>query len=75
MNKPVALTFKWDSVPEDLKSIPTDLIPVSPSTIWRWVRKGQFPRPFQLSPGVTAWNCDEITHFIEQKRLPLRGAK
>jgi predicted DNA-binding transcriptional regulator AlpA len=51
------------------------LIPVSPSTIWRWVRKGQFPRPFQLSPSFTAWNCDEITRFIEQKRLPLRGAK
>jgi len=34
------------------------LIPVSPSTIWRWVRKGSFPAPFKLAPCVTvvqAW--------------------
>ena len=33
---------------------------VNPSTIWRWVQAGRFPRPVQLSPGCTRWRIDEI---------------
>ncbi|MFH7325893.1 helix-turn-helix transcriptional regulator [Desulfurivibrio sp. C05AmB] len=28
---------------------------VSRCTIWRWVERGQFPKPIKLSPGCTRW--------------------
>ncbi len=40
-------------------------IPVSPATIWRWVRSGVFPRPIRLSPGVTVWRGADLIAFIE----------
>lgn len=41
------------------------LIPVSPATIWRWVRAGRFPKPVKLGPGVTAWRGADLIAFIE----------
>lgn len=41
------------------------LIPVSPATIWRWVRAGRFPKPVKLGPGVTAWRGADLITFIE----------
>lgn len=31
-------------------------LPVSPATVWRWVREGKFPKPFKLGESVTVWN-------------------
>lgn len=42
----------------------TGLLPVSPATVWRWVRNGKFPQPFKLSAGVTAWHLSDIEQFI-----------
>lgn len=39
-------------------------LPVSPATIWRWVREGKFPKPFKLGESVTVWNADEVDAFI-----------
>lgn len=33
---------------------------VNPSTIWRWVQAGSFPKPVSLSPGCTRWRLAEI---------------
>ena len=41
-------------------------LPVSPATVWRWVREGQFPKPFKLSNRVTVWNLAEVDAFIAQ---------
>ena len=41
-------------------------LPVSPATVWRWVREGQFPKPFKLGNRVTVWNLAEVDAFIEQ---------
>ena len=41
------------------------LIPISPATIWRWVRAGRFPKPVKLGPGVTAWRGADLIAFIE----------
>jgi prophage regulatory protein len=41
-------------------------LPVSPATVWRWVRGGQFPKPFKLGNRVTVWNLAEVDAFIEQ---------
>lgn len=43
------------------------LLPVSPATIWRWVKAGYFPAPFKLSEGVTCWDAVVVNEFIEQR--------
>lgn len=42
----------------------TGLIPVSPATIWRWVRDGKFPKPFKLGAATTVWDAAEVEAFI-----------
>ena len=39
-------------------------LPVSPATIWRWVREGKFPKPFKLGESVTVWDAAEVDAFI-----------
>ena len=34
--------------------------PVSPSTLWREIKVGNFPKPLKLSQGVTAWRRSEL---------------
>jgi len=50
----------------DLATTPTKtgILPVSPATVWRWVRDGKFPPPFKLSAGVTAWYAADVEKFI-----------
>ena len=43
------------------------LLPVSPATIWRWVREGKFPKPFKIGQRVTAWNLASVQEFIAQR--------
>ncbi len=40
------------------------LLPICSATLWRWVRKGAFPRPVRLSGGVTAWIESDITAWL-----------
>jgi len=40
------------------------LLPVSPATIWRWVRNDKFPKPFKLGASVTGWYAHEIEAFV-----------
>jgi prophage regulatory protein len=42
-------------------------LPVSLTTVWRWVRGGRFPKPFKLGDSVTVWNADEVDAFIERQ--------
>jgi predicted DNA-binding transcriptional regulator AlpA len=42
-------------------------LPVSPTTVWRWVREGRFPKPFKLGTSVTVWDADEVDAFIAQQ--------
>jgi predicted DNA-binding transcriptional regulator AlpA len=46
----------------------TGRIPVSPATIWRWVKEGKFPKPFKLSDRITVWNTEDVDFFISQRR-------
>ena len=43
------------------------ILPVSPATIWRWVREGKFPKPFKLGDSVTVWDAAEVEAFIAQR--------
>lgn len=51
---------------KDIATTPTKtgILPVSPATIYRWVKEGKFPKPFKLSAGVTAWHAADIELFI-----------
>ncbi len=43
------------------------LIPVSRSTLWRWVQQNRFPRPMKLGNGITAWKSEEIHAWIDSR--------
>jgi prophage regulatory protein len=43
------------------------ILPVSPATIWRWVREDKFPQPFKLGASITVWNASEIEAFIANR--------
>ncbi|WP_162588614.1 helix-turn-helix transcriptional regulator [Variovorax sp. RA8] len=43
------------------------LLPVSPATIWRWVREGKFPKPFKLGDSVTVWEAAAVEGFIANR--------
>ena len=42
-------------------------IPVAHSTLWDWVRDGDFPAPIKLSEKVTVWSKTEIDSWLEAK--------
>mgnify|MGYP001338098725 CR=1 FL=1 len=45
------------------------ILPVSPSTIWRWIAQGDFPKGRKLGPKVTVWDEVEIYRWItDQER-------
>jgi predicted DNA-binding transcriptional regulator AlpA len=43
------------------------ILPVSPATIWRWVRAGQFPQPYKLAAQTTVWDANEVEQFLNQR--------
>ena len=42
---------------------------LSPTTVWRRERDGQFPRRRRLGANIVAWRSDEIEAYIES--LPM----
>lgn len=36
------------------------MVPISPATLWRWVKAKKFPAPIKLSVGVTAWRVSDV---------------
>lgn len=42
-------------------------IPISPATLWRWVKSGRFISPSKLSDRVTAWRCEDVRLWIESQ--------
>jgi prophage regulatory protein len=43
------------------------LLPVSPATIWRWVRENKFPAPYKLIEGVTVWDAAAVEAFMAER--------
>lgn len=46
---------------------PTQILPISRATLWRWVKCGRFPKPIHLSPGVTAWDTDVVLNWMRNQ--------
>jgi prophage regulatory protein len=42
-------------------------MPISRSTLWRWVSEGKFPKPIKLSEGVTVWRLEDVDAWISSK--------
>jgi prophage regulatory protein len=42
-------------------------IPISPATLWRWVKSGHFVAPSKLSERVTAWDCGAVRNWMERQ--------
>lgn len=32
----------------------------SPSSVWRWVSEGRFPKPVKIGPACTAWRNSDL---------------
>jgi predicted DNA-binding transcriptional regulator AlpA len=48
------------------KLIP-DILPVSPATLWRWVKSGEFVAPVKLGNNTTAWRCEDVRQWLDAK--------
>lgn len=46
----------------------TGMIPVVPSTIWRWVKAGKFPKPFKIGSRCTVWDAAEVDAWIARSK-------
>lgn len=42
------------------------VFPVSPTTWWRGVKSGKFPKPIKLTERTTAWDVSEIRALLEK---------
>lgn len=43
-------------------------VPVSPATIWRWVKAGKFPKPTKLSDSITVWKAEDIRAWLDDQQ-------
>jgi prophage regulatory protein len=42
-------------------------VPVSPATVWRWVKEGKFPPPFKLGPNTTVFDLDLVEQWLARQ--------
>lgn len=71
-----ATNFQFYSTPRAIR-LPRvcELTASSRATTWRRVQQDPtFPRPFKLSPGVTAWDEAEVVAWIEAKKAAARSS-
>lgn len=47
------------------------IVPIKPTTLWRWVREGLFPTPVKIGPNITAWRAEDIRAWCEQQAARL----
>lgn len=43
---------------------PDGPLPIAASTLWQWVKNGEFPAPVKLGPKVTAFRAVEVQAFL-----------
>ena len=41
-----------------------ELLETTPSTIWRWSKKGRLPKPYRLGEGTTRWKLEEVNEAL-----------
>lgn len=41
-----------------------ELVPISPPTLWRWLRQGRLPKPIGRSRGRRYWRACDIAAWL-----------
>jgi prophage regulatory protein len=41
-----------------------EIVPVNSTTLWRWVRKGSFPKPINQDGGKLLWSKESVEAWI-----------
>lgn len=49
------------------------IVPVSQSTLKRWVRAGKFPAPIKLSENVSAWRAADVHTWVDAQAALCSG--
>lgn len=42
-------------------------IGVCKATLYRWIRKGSFPRPLKLGPRAVGWRREDIERWLNER--------
>ena len=42
------------------------MVPISPATLWRWVKLNQFPQPRKIGLKTTVWVVGEVQDWLEK---------
>lgn len=50
-------------------------LPFGPTTLWRMVRVGEFPKPVKLSTRVSAWRVGDVRAWIRKRAGQAEGAQ
>jgi len=40
------------------------MLETTPSTIWRWSKKGRLPKPYRLGESTTRWRLEEVNEAL-----------
>jgi len=43
------------------------LLQVSPATIYRWIKEGNFPKPLRLGANMVRWKASDIEAWIKDR--------
>jgi prophage regulatory protein len=46
-----------------------NLFKVSPATIYRWIKEGNFPRSVRLGPNMVRWKAADIEAWMLEKEV------
>ena len=59
--------YRQSQILGNLKANPPidPIIHVSPSTWWKGIRAGRYPKGIKIAPGVTAWRGRDLRRIIE----------
>lgn len=45
------------------------VVPISASSLWRWVAIGRFPRPIKLSDHCSVWRVQDVRDWMAQQSV------
>jgi len=46
-----------------------NLLKISPATIYRWIKEGNFPPPVRLGANMVRWKASDIEVWMMQKEV------
>jgi len=63
--------MRFDNLPDSAlirqRHLLENVLRFSSATLWRRVKKGEFPQPLKISTGVTAWKVGDVRQWLESQ--------